>query len=234
MTQNPLNPVVHSEPIMWTSTLPNYNQADRERTIVADGNVRLERVPQTGTVGDWNERQPLPPHMRRFQPVVRHDGHEVFHVYTNAAAQLDTSTTYAQNELAQDRFLGWFWTGACPVALLNTGNLQKHHIVEKSLLTEQPCQPGTYGEEHDRHCPHVKLERAARQKKRAQEEIDRAAAYKDSTDKLIEAQRDNQDKLIEAIFAKKDADNTARLESENQALRDRLAELERLAETKKK
>ena len=190
----------HREPCMWTSTVPNFNTADRERVSQRDGKVVRERIPQTGTVGDYDNRQPV--NTRRWLPVVRHEGHVVPHVYTNAAAHMDTSTSYAQNEMAVDRALGWFWTGSCPVALIGTGLLSGEQIVDKSLIEARPCAPGSFSE--DKPCPHVLAEKTARMKQTAETERERAASYKDPTDRMIDAQREQQAALITALTADKD------------------------------
>jgi hypothetical protein len=183
------------EPVMWTSTRPDYNRNDRERSYVREGRLVTERIPQTGSQGEYDNRTPIT-HVRRWLPIINHGGHEVPVVFTNAAADLNNTGPVAQYQWAMIRGLGWFWPGACPVALVSTGELRADLVVAKSILGDRPCEPGTYGERTP--CKHTVAEKAARMTLTAADDARREAAYKSDTDRQIAAQRDMNSQLIAA------------------------------------
>lgn len=183
------------EPVMWTSTRPDFNTADRQRTYVRHGRVVTERIPQTGSQGDYDNRQPITS-VRRWLPMVNHGGHEVPCVFTNAAADLANTGPFAQYQWAMVRNLGWFWPGACPVALVATGELHAHQIVAASILEERPCDPATYSETAP--CRHTREEVAARGRQNARVDADRQQAYETDVDRQIKAQREMNTQLIAA------------------------------------
>jgi hypothetical protein len=192
----------YREPIFWSSTVPGYNTSDRERrSIGPDGREIVERVPQIGHQGDYENKKVASG--VRYIEVVRHEGHVVALCLTNAAAHLDPSTGWGQQQRGKAHHFGWFPIGLCPVALLGTGELQAHHVKDRSLLDAEPCKPGTYGREN--RCPHNIAEQVARSKFWGMAEAERAKAYKDPTDRLIEAnqqqQREFAQTLAEAIKA---------------------------------
>ena len=180
---------------MWTSTRPEYNKADRERSHVKNGRLVIERIPQTGSQGEYDNRQPITS-VRRWLPMLNHGGHEVPVVFTNAAADLNNTGPFAQYQWAMTRAMGWFWIGACPVALASSGELRTHMVVDQAILDDQPCALGTYGETNP--CKHVASERAARARQNAENEAAREQAYKTDTDRQIAAQRDMNAQLIAA------------------------------------
>ena len=59
-------------PIFWTSTIPGYNDADRQRVRFDDGERIVERIPQRAHIGDYENRKRAPG--VRSVRVVRHDG----------------------------------------------------------------------------------------------------------------------------------------------------------------
>lgn len=183
------------EPVMWTSTRPDYNKSDRERQYLRDGRVITERIPQTGSQGEYDNRTPIT-HVRRWLPMINHGGHQVSTVFTNAAADLNNAGPFAQYQWAMIRALGWFWSGACPVALLAAGELAPTAMADQSLLQERPCRPGTYSEREP--CKHAKSETAARMARTVQIEAERAAAYTSDNERQIAAQREENTRLINA------------------------------------
>lgn len=156
------------EPCFWTSTTPGYNTKDRQRTFMKDGKRVTEKFPQRGHAGDYEDRRKA--QGTRFIRVIDHHGHEIFHTLTNAAAHLDHTAPFGQYMMGKARAFGWFMPGACPCALLATGELQPGHIVDRSLLKQPACPTGSYSYENQ--CPHSIAEQAARkaQNKAAQDE----------------------------------------------------------------
>ena len=146
------------EPCFWTSNSPGYNTNDRQRTFMKNGVKCVERHPQRGHAGDYENRLKAPG--TRYIRLVDHHGHEIFHCLTNAAAHLDHTSPYGQYALAKARYLGWFMPGQCPCALLASGEMKRHHFVDQSLVGKPPCAPGSYSYENQ--CPHSLAERAAR------------------------------------------------------------------------
>lgn len=156
------------EPCFWTSTTPGYNTKDRQRTFMKDGKRVTEKFPQRGHAGDYEDRRKA--QGTRFIRVIDHHGHEIFHTLTNAAAHLDHTAPFGQYMMGKARAFGWFMPGACPCALLATGELQPGHIVDRSLLKQPACSTGSYSYENQ--CPHSIAEQAARkaQNKATQDE----------------------------------------------------------------
>lgn len=183
------------EPIFWVSTSNGSNARERERIVMKDGQKRIERFPQRGHQGDYDDKRPA--NGVRSYLMVRHDGHTIHMAMTNAAAHLDPTTTFGQYQLAKARHLGWFRLGQCPCAMLLTGDLVADHIVNKAMLKEAPCAPGTYTP--SKPCPHALAEQAARQKSHGAYEAKRMAGFKDATEKLVEAGNEQTEKLIGAI-----------------------------------
>ena len=146
------------EPCFWTSNSPGYNTNDRQRTFMKDGRKVTERHPQRGHGGDYENRLKAPG--VRYIRVIDHHGHEIFHTLTNAAAHLDHTAPFGQYMLAKARHLGWFMPGACPVALLGTGEMNRNHFVDQTLVGQTPCDPKSCSYENQ--CKHSKAERAAR------------------------------------------------------------------------
>lgn len=176
------------EPIFWSTTQSGYNTKDRERDIVVAGRRIKERFPQRGHDGDYEDKKLARHANQRFVRVVRHEGHITPLVLTNAAAHLDTNTDFAGYQKAKMRHFGWFALGMCPLALLAMGDLSTDHFADQSLVKQAPCAPRTYSEAEP--CPHCKAETTARRALNAEIELERNASYKDSTEKLIDAQRE--------------------------------------------
>lgn len=194
--------VFDREPIFWTTTKPGYNDRDRQRLRVEKGRRIVEKFPQTGHAGDYDN--PVKARGVRFIYVVTNHGNEIPLVLTNGASHLDPNSGYGQYVKRKARFLGWIPTGACPVMLLISGELRPHHIVEQSLLHADPC--GNDARRDRFHmCPHLEAEKKARLEQHKQDEAERLASYKDQGEKILEAQREQTAALVEAL-AKATAD----------------------------
>lgn len=156
------------EPCFWTSTQPGYNTRDRQRSYMKDGKRVTERFPQRGHAGDYEDRRRAPG--TRYVRLIDHHGFEVFHTLTNAAAHLDPTAPFGQYMMAKARHFGWYMPGACPCALLTTGEMKPGHIVDRSLIGQPACAPGSYSYENP--CKHALSERVARmeQNKKVQDE----------------------------------------------------------------
>lgn len=183
------------EPCFWTSNAPGYNTRDRQRTFMVNGEKRTERHPQRGHAGDYENRLKAPG--TRYIRMVDHHGHEIFHTLTNAAAHLDHTAPFGQYQLAKARFLGWFMPGACPCALLATGELKANHVVAKQIVGEKPCAPGSYSYENQ--CPHSKAERDARMAVTKAKHDKLVAAHKGDAALNLEATQQMTKTVTEAV-----------------------------------
>lgn len=186
---------LNREPIFWSSTTPGYNTADRERSFMRDGEEITIRFPQRGHSGDYDDRTVA--RGLRYVDVVRHDGNIAPMVLTNAAAHLDPNTSFGHYQRSKARHYGWFTPGSCPVALLATGELTPAKIFDKSILDQKPCMHGTHTD--DNPCPHALAEIAARRTKKQAVELARNAAYKDPTDRMIEAGREQNQAFAQTV-----------------------------------
>ncbi|HEY1813011.1 MAG TPA: hypothetical protein VGG74_11760 [Kofleriaceae bacterium] len=184
------------EPIFWTTTKPGYNDADRQSSRMVDGRRVVEKFPQHGHVGDYDNPQKAPG--QRFIYVITDAGHEIPMCLTNGASHLDSNGPYAQYVRRKARFLGWFPPAACPAALLQVGELDADRIVDKSILDAKPCLPDPNRNRFNP-CPHSRAEKVARMKQHEADERERLANYKDNGQRLIEAQRDQTQALVEAL-----------------------------------
>lgn len=183
------------EPIFWTSTVPGYNTADRQRSEMRDGKRVTIRFPQSGHDGDYENRSKAKG--TRFLWMIDHHGFEAPIVLTCAAAHLNPHDGYGQGVMRKARHFGWFMPGQCPCALLTTGELKPDHIVDKSLLNATPCPPGTY--DFKRRCKHSLSERAARAAQNKAIQDEREELMKSSGDRGIEATKALTEKLVEAV-----------------------------------
>lgn len=186
------------EPCFWTSTTPGYNTRDRQRTIMRDGVRVTERFPQRGHAGDYEDRRRAAG--TRFLVMIDHNGHSIAVPLTNAAAHLDHTAPYGQHMMGKARALGWFQPGACPCALMSTGELTRHHILSDEVRKGQACKPGTYS--YDAPCPHSLAELAARRAKNDAIQQDRERSMKDSGTKHLEATQALTEKVVEALLAR--------------------------------
>lgn len=183
------------EPIFWTSTRPGYNKRDRERVSFVDGEQRVERVPQRGHQGDYENRRPA--RGVRSVRVVRHEGHIIEMVVTNGAAHLDPHTEWGQYQFAKARFHGWFQLGSCPLARVAAGELSPSHFRAQSILKDRPCAPGTCSEKEP--CKHALAEIEARRAAQAKANAELERKYAGAAERQIEAQREQTAALVEAL-----------------------------------
>lgn len=179
------------EPIFWTSTLPGYNDKDRTRVRFEGGEQIVEKVPQRGHVGDYENRRPAPG--IRSVRVVRHDGHVVDSVLTSSAAQLDHTESQGQYIQAKWRHFGWFPLGNCPLALLSMGQIQPGHLRAKQIIGQTPCAHGSCNEKTP--CMHALTELEARRtaQRARTAEIDHKFVERDQ--KMIDANANALEKL---------------------------------------
>jgi hypothetical protein len=186
------------EPIFWTSTRPGYNQRDREIVRFEDGRRIVEKVPQRGHQGDYENRKTDSRCARaRWLHVVTDKGNWIRMVLTNAAAHFDANTDWGQYQRAKARYFGWFPVWSCPLALLSTGELKRGQIVDRSLLEQKPCEPGSYSEQKP--CPHCVSETDARRARHAADEVERYKNYVDATEKTISANRQDMREQTETL-----------------------------------
>lgn len=189
-------------PIFWTSTQPGFNDSDRTRRYMKDGELIIERIPQRGHIGTHDEFV-VDKRGIRFLTVIRHDGHIVHSVLTNGAADLDDTASYGQYIRAKHRKLGWYGVGECPCALVAARSLSPDTMLHAPNRTSDPCDPGTYS--HDKPCPHSKAELAARQSRQAKLMAAKEAAYVDPSKAILEGQNkmiEQQGKLIESLVTR--------------------------------
>ena len=218
------------EPIFWTTTQPGYNDRDRMRTRVDEetGELVVERFPQRGHDGDYDDHKPAERGLR-YVNMVRHEGHIVPVVLTNAAAHLDHTDSFGRYQIATARNHGWFCLDECPRALVATGTISERSIVDKSQHGEAPCDPGTYSA--DRMCRHAQAELKARRARNVKLEANREQAHKNDTQKLIDAHRGDNQALIDALIAQ-GSDTKALLEQLTKALLKAEAKIETKAAAK--
>lgn len=186
------------EPIFWTSTRPGYNQRDREIVRFENGRRIVEKVPQRGHQGDYEQRRTDVRCARaRWLHVVTHHGNWIRMVLTSAAAHMDPNTEWGQYQRAKARHFGWFPLWSCPIALLATGELKPEQLVDQSLVGAAPCAVGSYSEKQP--CPHCLAETDARRARHAADEAERFKNYKDAGEKTIEANRADMREQTAAI-----------------------------------
>ena len=176
-------------PIFWTTTQAGYNDQDRTRRYMRNGKRVIEKLPQSGHVGDYNERRPA--RGTRYAKMIDSAGNEIAHTLTNAAAHMDPHTGYGQYARTKARALGWYAIGECPCALIATGEINSDAFLVDEIRngTAQPCVKGTYKGDHlDSMCPHATAERNARVAAHSAHEADRAEKMKGKEDKIVEQQ----------------------------------------------
>jgi hypothetical protein len=183
------------EPIFWLTTSdPRNGAAERERIIMVDSEQLIEKHPQHGHSGDYENRTKAPG--VRYIKVVRHEGHTVAMVLTNGAAHLDPTGPYGNHVRSKARFLGWYPEGACPVALLNAGELGKRHIACAENLSPKAkaCAPKTSNQANP--CEHDLTERAARTAKWNKKQFERLAGFRSEAERYAEAVAKSNKELV--------------------------------------
>jgi hypothetical protein len=172
-------------PIFWTTTQAGYNDRDRTRRYMKDGKRVVEKVPQSGHVGDYNNRSRA--QGLRYVKMINSAGNEFSMVLTNGAAHMDPNTAYGQYVRRKARFLAWYGVGECPCALIATGEINAEGFMSESARTGSPCAKGSFkGDGLDTMCPHAKAERKARMDHHAADQAERGEKMKGKEDKIIE------------------------------------------------
>jgi hypothetical protein len=132
----------------------------------------LERLPALCHGGDDYESRQVHPRARsRFVVCVRHDGHVVAITLTNASADLNLTSGYANYVRMKARSLGWFpFVACCPVRELKAKRLRRDRVRAPELLARgaKVCSPERL--KSDRPCPHAIAERDARRAAHAVEQ----------------------------------------------------------------
>jgi hypothetical protein len=184
------------EPILWCSR-PGHN---REREIVRfeNGKRIIEKIPQRGHQGDYeNRRIDRRCAAARWIHVVRHDGFAVRMLLTNGAAGMDPNDSWGQYQKAKARYFGWFPIGSCPLALVATGDIKASQLVDRSLIGQKACEPGSYSEATP--CPHCLSEHRARIGAHADAETERYKNFQDVHEKQIDAHRADMREQTQAL-----------------------------------
>lgn len=207
---------MNREPIFWTTTGVDYNKFDRERPSFADGEPRIERFPQTGHIGDYENK--VVAQGQRFVWVCRGDGNVVALVMTNAAAHLDTNTAFATWQRRKCYALGWFAAAGCVAKLVQTGELGRKQLAAPLERDVVPCEGG-----HSLHepCAHTAREIDARRARNKSHNDARMAKFKTEADALLEETRKTNAHLADANT--QSAETNARMADALELLAQRLA-----------
>jgi hypothetical protein len=187
---------MNREPIFWTTTAKDYNKSDRERVSFNNGKRIVEKVPQIGHVGDYENK--IKAKGQRYVYVVRNEGHVVPLLLTNAAAHMDPNTPFGQYQRNKARALGWYPAGGCPCALALAGEFHYDQFrTAAQLRKSSPCKPGSHS--YKDACDHDLAERAARAKEWNAEESERMASFKPAADRYHEETQKQNAELLGVI-----------------------------------
>lgn len=171
----------------------------------------VEKVPQHGHDGDYENKTRA--RGQRFIYVIRHEGHEIAMVLTNAAAHLDPSGPYGNYMRSKARFMGWYPSGTCPCAKRLAGELRDEHIVSAEVRTAvvngEAC--ANQGDRANP-CKHDLAERAARRQQWNEDHAERMTSFKSEAEKFQTEQR-----AMNADLVKTMAVEVARIMSETAA-----------------
>ena len=181
---------IKREPCFWLTTSED---ANRERTItrMVGGRKVTEKIPQHGHEGDYENKRKG--RGRRYVKVVRHEGHTVPLLLTNAAAHL-TQGPYAQYQMAKARSLGWYPEGACPCALYIGRELTADQVVSEEVRDGTPCASGTHSIANP--CKHDLAERKARAAQWNADQAEKMAGFRDADERNQAAQREINKELV--------------------------------------
>jgi hypothetical protein len=189
------------EPIFWLTTSdPRNGAAERERLTTVDGEPVLEKIPQHGHQGDYENRTRAPG--VRYIKVVRHEGHTVPLVLTNAAAHLDPTGPYGNYMRSKARALGWYPEGACPLALVAAGELRKNQLAAESNRSSKaaPCASKSCNQANP--CKHDLDEREARASKWAKKQAEKMAGFKTDAERYMQqVQAANKELVVDVANA---------------------------------
>lgn len=181
---------IQREACFWLTTSEDPNR-ERNRIRMVAGRKVTEKLPQHGHDGDYENKRKA--RGRRYIMVVRHEGHTVPLLLTNAAAHLQHGP-YAQYQLGKARHLGWYPMGACPCALFLSQELTADQVVSPEVKTGTPCEPGTHNSE--RPCKHDIAERKARTEAWNSDQASRMSGFRDADEKNHAAQRELNKELV--------------------------------------
>lgn len=185
-------------PIFWSTTQAGYNDSDRTKRYMRNGKRVVEKLPQTGHVGDYNDKRRA--RGTRFVKMIDSAGTEIAYVLTNGAAHMDPNTGYGQHMKAKARALGWYAIGECPCALIAANEINPQAFIVDAIRdgSAAPCQRGSYKGDHlDSMCPHATAERNARMAANTAINQEREEKLKGNDTKLLE----QQGKIIEQLAA---------------------------------
>lgn len=195
------------EPCMWvdadrsvesgpTSTLRQMVWRDK------DGRRVVERVPARCAVPGSTNGTPL--RFKRWLPLLRMDGNMVRVPLTNAAAHVDTNTSYAQNQIEKAKRNGGFRFDMCILAQVYGRMGWASALLDPGVIADVKanigaCPPPDDDEDAERFpCKHVLAEAAARKAARKREEDAREAARMDDAQR---AKHELDAKTAEAMAA---------------------------------
>ncbi len=181
---------IQREPCFWLTTSEDPSR-ERSRTRMVAGRKVTEKFPQHGHDGDYENKRKA--RGRRYVMVVRHEGHVVPLLLTNAAAHL-TAGPYAQYQLNKAKHFGWYPEGACPCALLAGQELTNDQVVSEKVRSGAPCKQGTHNATSP--CEHDLAERAARTAMWNTDQAERMAAFRDADEKNASVQRQLNKELV--------------------------------------
>jgi hypothetical protein len=205
---------IRREPIFWLTTSEHSNgNGERTRVRMINGRKVTEKVPQIGHDGSCDYENKVRARGTRYMMVIRHEGHEIPLMLTNAAAHLDASGPYGGYMRRKARFLGWYPSGTCPCALRAAGELRDDHIV-----SDEVRQAHARGESCPdqanmaKPCKHDIAEREARRKQWAVDHAEKMSAYKTDAEKLNAEQRAMNGELLKDM-----AVQVAKIIAESQA-----------------
>lgn len=186
-------------PTFWVSTNNAANDGERTKRYMRNGEHVIEKVPQTGHVGDYDSKRRAPG--QRYFKLINSQGNEISYTMTNAAAHMDTGAGYGQDRRRKARHFGWYAIGECPSALVVAGEINPDAFLTAEIREGQnPCAKGTFKGDHiETMCPHAKAERDARLSAHAKREAERAEKLKSKDDKLVEQQGEMLRYLAEQV-----------------------------------
>jgi hypothetical protein len=188
-----------AQPILWCQ----HAKAQRERTRVVGGKKVTEKVPQHGHDGkDADYDKPRLARGNRVWFSMDRAGNEVRVPITSAAADMNSDSGYARWMKAKFRHYGWIHVSECPCLLLKAGILTPDHLVDTSLVGEDPCEPGAFAptpQQPDSRCPHYAREKAARMKQNAEDQKAFATSHANDLRDLVKEQRETTTQLVDVI-----------------------------------
>lgn len=199
-----LAPIDDNQAVAWIDTrdIPEgMSNAYRGNNVRRENGKRIVK-PSLAELPTWanDGKRGYHPHaLRAYAPLLMHDGSIVTIMLgcgradippTDNLLLMPVGSIYRRNVDKQRAYGGIFPSIGCPVYQFQEGILNAQmHLVDKTLLDEQPCPKGT-DIEHD--CPHFARERDARQARQRvkMEEIESTygARSKSSVDRLAELQ----------------------------------------------